>query len=206
MPKSKSKRGKAYRPKAIALPLHFSPAKLEEIESMIANVETRVLLKIKTGECEVEEMRGVRDVLNIALFAMVHRQKGFKDYPLEEIAEQIVQAGVDTARVIERAKKLGRVVCTGDEMGSILDTLEACVRFCREQLEQCPGIFAVEINAAKMMTSTHEGRVTVSKKSIDWVFDRAMQITHARPEARARLFAELTEQARRHASPVFVPA
>ena len=204
MPKS-SKPRKPYHPKPVGLPVGFKAERMDQIVSMFTNVETSVLAKIKEGQCTLDEMRAVRDVFNISLFAMTHRQKGFADYPLDEISEQIIQAGSDTARVIERAKKLGHVVCSGDELGSILDTLQACVTFCLEQLDQCPGIFVVEVNAAKLMTSTHEGRIRVSKKNIDWCYDRAMQITHTRPEAQERLFAELSAQAAKMVAPQIVP-
>jgi hypothetical protein len=144
-------------------------------------------------------------VFNISLFAMTHRQKGFADYPLDEISEQIIQAGIDNSRVIERAKKLGHVVCTGDEIESICDTLQACVTFCREQLDQCPGIFVVEVNAAKLLTNTHEGRIRVSKQNIDWAYDQAMKVTHMRPETQERLFADLTAQARQMTSSMIIP-
>ncbi|MBQ9240235.1 MAG: hypothetical protein IJ164_02730 [Duodenibacillus sp.] len=205
MPKSRKPR-KAYKPKPCGIPLGFRPERLEQIEDMFNNVETRVLMKIKEGLCDTDEMRAVRDVFNISLFAMTHRQRGFRDYPLEEISEQIIRAGIDTARVIERAGEIGRVVCTGDELGSILDTLQACVTFCREQLAQCPGIFVVEVNAAKLLTNTHQGRITVSKKQIDWTFDQAMAITHMRPDTQERLFADLTERARRLQIGQIVPA
>ena len=206
MPKSKSKRGKRYQPKPCGIPLGFRPQRLEQIEAMFTNVETSVLLKLRAGECSLDEMRAVRDVLNIALFSMTHRQTGFKDWPLDELSEQIIQAGADNARVIERAKERGRVVCTGDEIESICDTLQACVTFCQEQLKQCPGIFVVEVNAAKILTHTHMGRVTVTKKNIDWVFDKAMEITHMRPDTQERLFADLTERARHLPIGQIVPA
>jgi hypothetical protein len=63
----------------------------------------------------------------------------------------------------------------------------------------------VEVNAAKLMTSTHEGRIRVSKKNIDWCYDRAMQTTHTRPEAQERLFAELSAQAAKMVAPQIVP-
>lgn len=204
MPKSKKPR-KAHKEKPIALPIHFSQEKIEQIESMFSNVETSILFKLREGKCDLNEMRSVRDIFNITLFSMTRRQKGFKDYPLEEISEQIIQAGIDNSRVIARAKKLGRVVCTGDELGSILDTLEACVRFCREQLEQCPVTFSLEVNAAKLMTNTHEGRITVTKKSIDWVYNQALSITHMRPETQEKLFSELTAQARQMTVSQIVP-
>lgn len=205
MPKSQKPR-KHYKPKPCGIPLGFRPERLEQIEGMFNNVETRVLMKIKEGLCELDEMRAVSDVYNIVFFALAHRQKEFADYPLMEISEQITQAGDDTVRVIERARKIGRVVCTGDEIGSILDTLQACVTFCRQQLAQCPGIFVVEVNAAKLLAHTHGGLIVVSKKNIDWTFDQAMAITHMRPETQERLFADLTERARRLPIGQIVPA
>jgi hypothetical protein len=204
MPRSKKPRH-PHRQKAVALPLSFKQERLEQIEGMFNNVETRVLMKIKEGLCELDEMRAVSDVYNIVFFALAHRQKEFADYPLMEISEQITQAGDDTVRVIERAGKVGRVVCTGDEIGSILDTLQACVTFCRQQLAQCPSIFVVEVNAAKLLAQTHSGRIAVSKKNIDWAYDQAMRVTHMRPETQERLFADLTAQARKMTTAQIVP-
>jgi hypothetical protein len=205
MPKSQKPR-KAHKQKPVALPIHFTQEKIEQIESMFNNVETSILFKLREGKCDIGEMRSVRDIFNITLFSMTRRQKSFADFPLDEISEQIIQAGIDTSRVIARAKRLGHVVCTGDEIESICDTLQACVTFCREQLAQCPVTFSLEVNAAKLLTNTHQGRITVSKKQIDWTFDQAMAITHMRPETQERLFADLTERARRLPIGQIVPA
>lgn len=57
------------------------------------------------------------------------------------------------------------------------------MRFCRDQLEQCPGIFAVEMNASKVITDANEGRIRVTKKLVDMVYDRCMAITHMPADA-----------------------
>ena len=197
MPKSRKPR-KAYHPKPIAMPLRFSPMKVEQIKTLFESIETRILLKLREGQCEIDEMRCVRDVFNVTLFTMMHRLNEFTDgWPLQEISEQILQAGIDTAHTIERAKRIGHVVCTGDEIGSICDTLEACTRFCRDQLEQCPGIFAVEMNASKVITDANEGRIRVTKKLVDMVYDRCMSITHMPADAQVTAFEKLRRQVAR---------
>lgn len=165
------------------------------IDGVLRAVETGFLLRLRQGQATAQDTYHARDIFNLAMFALCHRRNQFnsKEWPVEEMMEQILQAGMANRELMHRIKERGTATCWVEESDLLLDTLEACCRFCREQLQACPGTFVCELNASKILTDGRNGehQISVTQATIDWAYEQAVKIAHMQPEQQEQVFREV---------------
>ena len=180
MPRSKKPR-KAHRPKPVSVKLGAPRAVLEGVISQIGTTETAFLLKLRTGEIGKQDCADALSLMNYVMFSICRQRSVFneKDYPREEFLNQVVDAAKAIRRIMDRIKDGLSAVGTADDYGLILDTLEACTRFAREQIEKAPTTFIDEWNGARLVVAGSGSRtIRCGRKTIEWCYEQAQRIGH----------------------------
>ena len=193
MPRSKKPR-KAHRPKPVSVKLGAPRAVLEGVISQIGTTETAFLLKLRTGEIGKQDCADALSLMNYVMFSICRQRSVFneKDYPREEFLNQVVDAAKAIRRIMDRIKDGLSAVGTADDYGLILDTLEACTRFAREQIEKAPTTFIDEWNGARLVVAGSGSRtIRCGRKTIEWCYEQAVRVAHMRPEQQEIVFREV---------------
>lgn len=179
MPKTKTTRGKKCTPRYV----HHDPAEERWRVRFLGDIDTlegRLLLHLHTGEADFDDVLRLRDFALAALFIMVHRTEQFAEIDVEAWIVELNKTARHLDDVAKRSlDKSKRIVCTGDELRAIHESMCPVLDFLRENLKTAPRATILEICASALLR--HEmgkkvGRDTtfsVDYKKVEHYYQRA---------------------------------
>lgn len=179
MPKTKTTRGKKYTPRYV----HRYPTEERWRALFLDNInalEGRLLLHLHTGAADYDDVLRLRDFALAALFILVRRPEQFAEIDVEAWNVELNKTARHLDDVAKRSlDKSKRIVCTGDELRAIHESMCPVLDFLRENLKTAPRATALEIYASALLR--HEmgkkvGRDTtfsVDYKKVEHYYQRA---------------------------------
>lgn len=151
MPKTKTTRGKKYKPRYIYRhPLEECWRKvfLDEIDFL----EGRLFFHLHTGEADFDDVLRLRDFALAALFILVHRPEQFAEIDVDAWNVELNKMAHHLDDVAKRSlDKSKRIVCTGDELRAINASMGPVLDFLRENLQSAPRATTLEIYASALL-------------------------------------------------------
>lgn len=98
MPKSKSKRNKAYRPRTIKVGPYWTPEQQANIEEKLRRVAMFVEVTLPAGTATFWQMDWIEDTLNWFLGMLYQRFKHLDQSELNEVGPLLIDAGTRLTR------------------------------------------------------------------------------------------------------------
>ena len=196
MPKSKRPR-KHYKTKPVAVRLGAPEDVLKGTMAILERTETAFLFRLRTGEIQLPDCGDALNLMNYVMFSICHQRSVFndRDYPRDEFLNQVVSASQAVKRIMRRIKAGQSAVATADDYSLILDTLEACTLFAREQITKAPTTFIDEWNGARLVIAgSGSYNVRCGRKTIEWCYSQAQKIGHMPIHQQAVVFETLEKE------------
>jgi hypothetical protein len=139
MPKSKSKRGKAYRPKPIAIPLAVHPSVIKHQESILSNIETAFLIKLRNGLCDEVDCGNALNLFNFVMYIIAHQRKEYREgrYPRDEYVAQLISSARSVKKILNRLKEGKSAVATNASLLLVAGAGSNDVEGVRKQIDWC---------------------------------------------------------------------
>jgi hypothetical protein len=194
MPKSKSKRGKKYQPKPIAIPLAVHPSVIKHQEDTLSNIETAFLIKLRNGLCDEIDCGNALNLFNFVMYIIAHQRKEYKEgrYPRDEYVAQLISSARSVKKILNRIKEGKSAVATMAEYDLILDSIQSATTFAKERLHQAPSLFINEWNASLLLVAgAGSNDVEGVRKQIDWCYEQSVKISHMTLTQQDRVFDAL---------------
>ena len=137
MPKSKSKRGKTYRPRPVKVGPYVTAEFLADAKDRINNVLLIIETQLPAGACTDAEMDVIEDLLNWGLGILDRRKKHLDPGELAEFGPIILEARAALSAVFHRHNTgaSSGYVCTGDELQAIRAGFDIVGPMIKEALE-----------------------------------------------------------------------
>ena len=137
MPKSKSKRGKTYRPRPVKVGPYVTAEFLSGIKGKVDNVLLLIETTLPAGNCTNSNMQAIEDLFNSGA-GIIHRRR--KNLDSEELAQciPVISRGYKALGAIAHRHQSGTsagYVCTGDELRAIRETVDIIGPMIKEALE-----------------------------------------------------------------------
>ncbi len=151
MPKTKTTRGKKYRPRYVyrhPIETKWQSRFLGELDAL----EGRLLLHLHKGEADFGDVLNLRDLAMAAQFIIAHRQSQFKGEDLRPWVEEFYRVARQLNEVAKRSLDRNlRIVCTGEELRAINSAMGPVLEFIRDNLKSAPRMTTLEIYACALL-------------------------------------------------------
>ena len=136
MPKS-SKPRKKHTPKPLRRKLRLPKSFVDSVHASWVKLQIAVEMKLRLGECTVDELMRTVDMFNLVGFSISRRS----DYDEQEVKqfEEVFNRGAEVlAAVLRRANTLTpwRAVCTADELKAVLSGLTSVGEYLNDALSE----------------------------------------------------------------------
>ena len=160
----------------------FTRATVESISDQFRRVEFAVLHRLHRGECTEDELYEARDLLNGALFGIMHRQKALDVDECSEAVDALTAGGIALTTVTREGLSRGRFVCHADELRKIEQAVAIAGQFIEDSLDpsaSAASMMVDEMNASMLIRDCARTvtRIQVTKKIIDRAYDMAVSLS-----------------------------
>lgn len=168
MPKSKSTRGKSYRPKRWdSHALYIDQRDLKALQGIFTDIGLIVEVKLPNGTCTEDDVQLMRDYINLTSLLIYAGHHVDTSFVIKEYGTEWVNVQERFHSYYERVTTEGKYVATGDELCALRSGMEIADAVVKMSFKKEPFWCLKTYRYMKTLTDREHGRIKGDPTSLE---------------------------------------